>query len=269
MYRKLEILTIALPPLLIGGFEFIRHMYLLPYISMKTGNYIITALTLALSFLYTKWVFRIIRRQNKQLAKEQAHLAVYEERERLARELHDGIAQTLFFLNVKLKQGHIEEARNAVAMIDNHVRQAIFNVRSIPDVASGSFPARLAKWLEQWSALTGIEVEHEFTDIPEGFFTSAHEVPLFGIIQEAFHNIRKHSQAQNAFLRLQARVRSGWELEIRDDGVGIDTENISPRQYGISMMADRAHEIGAQFEIKMGEPIGTVLLLTAPRGGTS
>ncbi|MGZ4107049.1 MAG: sensor histidine kinase [Tumebacillaceae bacterium] len=264
-FRKLEILTCLMPPALIGGFEFIRHMYLLPYISMETGNFIITELTLVLSFLYTTWVFRLIRSQNKQLAEEQSRRAVYEERERLARELHDGIAQTVFFLGVKLKQGRIDDARNAVAMIDNQVRQAIFNVRSMPD-GDGSLIDRLDRWLEQWSALSGIDVEHRLDKLPEGVLTSAQEVHLFGIIQEAFNNIRKHAHARHAFLSLTLHEADGWQMEIRDDGIGIAPDNLAANRFGITMMTERARDIGATFEIKQHAEGGTVLLLTAPDG---
>ncbi|MCK9906283.1 histidine kinase, partial [Frankia sp. Cpl3] len=118
---------------------------------------------------------------NEKLVEEQARRAVYEERERLARELHDGIAQSLFFLNVKLKQDQLDDARIAVSAIDSHVRQAIFNLRSLPEEGS-AFSARLDKWLTQWSALSGIDVIHDLA-IAEGFFSPAEEVQLFGVIQ--------------------------------------------------------------------------------------
>lgn len=266
MYRRLEIVTILMPPLLIGGFEFVRHLYLLPYISMKTGNFIITGLTLVLSFLYTTWVFRIIRRQQTQLAEEQSRTAVYEERERLASELHDGIAQTLFFLGVKLKQGRIDEAQNAIAMIDDNVRQAIFNLRSLPDTGGG-LRDRLCNWLDKWSTMTDIEVEPKLVSLADGRFTPTQEVLLFNIIQEAFNNIRKHSHAQKAGILFQDKPRGGWQMLIWDDGRGICEPSPEANQYGLTIMAERAEKLGAVLEIGRRARGGTDLLIKTHGGG--
>jgi nitrate/nitrite-specific signal transduction histidine kinase len=264
-YRRLFLLTVLLPPLIIGGFEYVRHDFLLSYMSMETGNLFITLIAFALSFLFALWVFRMIKRMNERLVEEQARRAVYEERERLARELHDGIAQSLFFLNVKLRQGQLEEARAAVTEIDKHVRQAIFNLRSLPEEGS-SFTSRLEKWLAQWSALTGVDVEHEW-NLPDDFFSPAEQVQLFGIIQEAFANIRKHAYARHVNITLHQEGEKDFRLSISDDGVGLD-ENVSDTQkYGMSMMRERAQKLRADFSIRSGENGGTQLLLVSQKGG--
>lgn len=259
-YRTFYWLTALLPAIIIGGFEFIRHDFLLPYLSMERGNVYITILTLILSFLFADWMFRTIEKMNAKLVEEQARRAVYEERERLARELHDGIAQSLFFLNVKLKQGQLDDARIAVSAIDNHVRQAIFNLRALPE--EGSLEQRLEKWLAQWSALSGVDVTTEL-HIKETFFSSAQEVQLFGIIQEAFANIRKHAQARHAWIRLTTQEPRQWELAIEDDGVGISAESAEAKKYGLAMMRDRARQMPATLEIKRRDAGGTIITLTS------
>jgi nitrate/nitrite-specific signal transduction histidine kinase len=264
-YRKLFLVVVLLPPLIIGGFEFIRHDFLLAYMSMETGNLYITLIAFLLSFLFASWVFRMIKRMNARLVEEQARLAVYQERERLARELHDGIAQSLFFLNVKLRQGQLEEARAAVSEIDRHVRQAIFNLRALPEEGN-SFNARLEKWLAQWSALTGVEVEHQL-DLPDGRFTPAEQVQLFGIVQEAFANIRKHAQARHARILLQPEGKQGWRLVISDDGKGLDQQSGRENKYGMMMMRERAQQLGADFAVRARETGGTELLLVSGKGG--
>ncbi|OPY58395.1 MAG: Sensor histidine kinase LiaS [Pelotomaculum sp. PtaU1.Bin035] len=201
-YRTLKWFTILLVPLIIGGFEFMRHDYFLRYIPMETGNYYITILTFFLSYFYATWMFRVIEKTNRHLSEEQARRAVYEERERLARELHDNIAQTLFFLNVKLKKGQVEEARFAASDIDHQVRQAIFNLRDLPEEGV-SLSQRLNKWIQEWSMLTGIETVPNI-NIPVAYFSSGEDVQLFGIIQEAFTNIRKHAGAKQVKIDLAA-----------------------------------------------------------------
>ncbi|KEO85039.1 sensor histidine kinase [Tumebacillus flagellatus] len=268
-YSRLQWFSVLFPTLLVGGMEYIRHAYLLPYLSMAEGNLLITCLVLVLSFFYATWVFRTMRRINARLAEEEARRAVYEERERMARELHDGIAQTLFFLNVKLRQGRVEEARSAVAAIDNHVRQAIFNLRDLPEEGD-TLTCRLEKWLGQWSTLTGIDVQHDFQAPPEGFFEAAAEVQIFGIVQEAFHNIRKHAGATQAFCSFRWQPDGEWRLRIADNGSGIDEESVrrlDPQKYGLRMMTERAKKLHADFTIRNAVDGGTELILQAGKKG--
>lgn len=179
---------------------------------------------------------------NNKLVNEQSKRAVYEERERLARELHDGIAQSIFFMNIKLKQGDVEAATRALSTIDNHVRQAIFNLRSEPEIV-GSLSSRITKFHSEWSVITGIEVEEEI-QIPHNFFTTKEEVQIFAIIQEAFANIRKHANASKVNITMRD-VIDGWQLKIADNGNGINPSKKSSRQYGLLMMEERAKQLGA------------------------
>jgi signal transduction histidine kinase len=257
-YRILQILTVVLPTLLIGGFEFIRHEFLLDVLSMDTGNVYITVLTFILSLLFSFWAFRVIRTTNERLAQEQAKRAVYEERERLARELHDGIAQSLFFLNIKLKQGHIEDASRAVSMIDHQVRQAIFNLRSSPEDGE-SLATRLTKWLSEWSSLTGIDVEEDI-ELNQICFTTKEEVQIFAIIQEAFANIRKHSGASHVSIEFKGG-EDRWRLKIADNGIGFDSTMLSAKKYGISIMKERAKQLKASFHLSKREIGGTELIV--------
>jgi two-component system nitrate/nitrite sensor histidine kinase NarX len=253
-----------LAPLIIGGFEFIRHTLLLKYISMSAGNYYITFMTLILSSIYATWMFRTIEGINRRLSEERATIAVYEERERLARVLHDSIAQTLFFLNIKLQQGQMEEARFAVSEIDHQVRQVIFNLRSLPEEGA-SLNARLRRWLEEWSIITGIEIIPEI-EIPFAFFSSGEEVQFFGIVQEAFTNIQKHAGARRVDITFDARA-DGWTLRIADDGTGMVSGVDRPKKYGISMMRERSARLGATCDLQNREQGGLEICLTSCRRG--
>ncbi|MCK9918271.1 ATP-binding protein, partial [Microbacteriaceae bacterium K1510] len=147
--------------------------------------------------------------------------------------------------------------------IDSHVRQAIFNLRSLPEEGS-AFSARLDKWLTQWSALSGIDVIHDLA-IAEGFFSPAEEVQLFGVIQEAFTNIRKHANASHSSIRLVTGERKQWELQISDDGCGITEPETASKRYGLSMMRERAAQLGATLTIRTGEAGGTEITLNHPK----
>jgi nitrate/nitrite-specific signal transduction histidine kinase len=264
---KLKLLTILLPPVIIGGFEYIRHDFLLSEMSMESGNLYITGLTLLLSYLFASWMFRSIERNNERLAAEQSHRAVYEERERLAQELHDNIAQILFFLNVQLKKGELQEARSAVSEIDHHLRQAIFNLRTAPEEGA-TFSSRLAAWLDEWSGLSGIAVDQRI-DIADQSMPLAAELQLFSIIREAFTNIRKHSQADHAVIDLRTDKKGqDWHLEIRDNGIGLgdeDTRQKVPNRYGISLMRKQAAELGASLVVRTTSQGGTEIRVSGAR----
>lgn len=262
--RLFKWFTILVPVIIIGGFEYIRHEFLLNYLTMEAGNFSITVITLLLSYLFASWMFQSIQRSNEQLTMGEARRAVYEERERLARELHDDLAQTLFFLNVKLKQGDLEEAKAAVSEIDNSLRQAIFNLRTPPEEGT-SLEQRIRKFLKDWALVTGIELQEKLS-VAEESFSSAEEVQLFGIIQEAFTNIRKHSMATEAAIELTAQP-GAWLLQITDNGRGIQHAEAKGKKYGIELMHKRAAELDASLELKMrvpgetGSGTGTMLIV--------
>lgn len=265
--RTLKLLAIILPTLIIGGFEYIRHEFLLDELSMEAGNVYITVLTLFLSYLFASWMFRSIRRTNERLAAEQSKRAVYEERERMAQELHDNIAQILFFLNVQLKKGQIQEARSAVSEIDHHLRQAIFNLRTAPEEGA-TFVSRLSTWLDEWSGITGIAVEQAIDEFEQSV-APAEEVKLFAIIREAFTNIRKHSQADHASIELRlTRGETGtdWMLRICDNGVGMGTYDgeSHANRYGLTFMRKHASEMEAHLTLDTMPEGGTELMVSGP-----
>lgn len=155
----------------------------------------------------------------------------------------------------------MEEAKAAVSEIDNSLRQAIFNLRTPPEEGT-SLEQRIHKFLNDWRLLTGIELQEEL-EIDELSFTPAEEVQLFGIIQEAFTNIRKHSMATEATILLEAQS-DAWKLLITDNGRGLQHSEASGTKYGIELMQKRASELGATFELKANaDTAGTELTVQA------
>ena len=260
--RTYKFFTVLVPVLIIGGFEYIRHEYLLQYLTMEAGNFTITVITLLLSYLFASWMFNRIERSNETILRSEARRAVFEERERVAQELHDDLAQTLFFLNVTLRQGNIEEAKAAVSEIDNSLRQAIFNLRTPPE-ESASLGQRIHTYLANWRLVTGIELQ-ETIQLKEDSFTPTEEVQLFGIIQEAFTNIRKHSMATVATLQLETDS-SGWQLRITDNGCGFRLDALKDTTYGIKLMQKRASDLGASLSYRSEQGAGTDVIVLAKR----
>lgn len=257
-YRKLTFFTALIPTLLIGGFEFFRHSALLHQISMDAGNYLITILTFIISFAFASWMFNTIKKKNQRITNESEMRAIYEERERLAKELHDSIAQTLFLLKVYLKKGKVEEAGSLVNSIDTQLRQAIFNLRMNP-TEHVKFANRIENWLEDWSTVSGIEINSDIRLI-DHYFTPGEEVLLFGVVQEAFTNIRKHSEADDIFFKFHSR-NDEWEMIIEDNGIGFNLTEIGANHYGLSMLKERSDKLNAIIEINTKVDHGTKISL--------
>jgi len=99
-YKQIKWLILIIPTLTIGLWEYVRHDFLLPYISMELGNVLAPIIVFLVTILFLTQLFDILERNQKELERAKALQAALEEREKIARELHDGIAQSLFLINV-------------------------------------------------------------------------------------------------------------------------------------------------------------------------
>lgn len=196
-----------------------------------------------------------------------------EERTRLAREIHDGLAQTLAFLKIEigraermLAQGKSDQAARILkdssrtigdAYLD--ARQAIENLRRVPE-------ERLDAWLRQvaedFEVLTGLHVEVALNlthDFPPNV-----QAQMIRIVQEAFNNVRKHAQADH--VRLAAREQAGETLiEVADNGRGFSpADTVAAARFGLRGMRERAESIGAEFQVASQPGEGTTVCLHIP-----
>lgn len=204
-------------------------------------------------------------------------LAVAEERARIGREMHDGMAQVLAYVNTKaqaveeyLRRGKVEEAGRhldelALAARDVYadVREGILALRA---ASNGSRP--LARTLEDFAALwqeqTGIDVECSIDAGVE--FSDQAELQLLRIVQEALTNVRKHAGAEHAWLAVNTddgRVT----VEVRDDGAGFNPERQGgggePR-FGLAVMRERAESVDGELTVESRPGEGTTVRLVVP-----
>lgn len=103
-YRQIKWLILLLPTLTIALWEYVRHAFLLPYISMDMGNVLSPLLVFFVTLVFVRYLFSILEKMQEELRQEKEKKAALIEREKLARELHDGIAQSLFLLSVKMNK---------------------------------------------------------------------------------------------------------------------------------------------------------------------
>jgi signal transduction histidine kinase len=199
--------------------------------------------------------------------------AILGERTRLAREIHDGLAQTLAFLKIEigraesfLSQGKSEQAARILkdssrtigdAYLD--ARQAIENLRRAPDDSLETWLNQAAEDLKELSCQSvdvDVHLTHDFPAIVQA--------QLIRIVQEALTNVRKHAQANRVRLAV-------WEdgedtlIEVADDGRGFGpTNSVAAARFGLRGMRERAESIGAEFQVISRLGGGTTVQLRVP-----
>ncbi len=223
------------------------------------------------------------RRAEQQQAQAQRVLATLQERDRLARELHDELAQELALINVQaqlagdlLAAGQTEQARAQLQILARHARQAQVDVRGeigklLHGFAVGEdFPGALERFICAFRQTCGIDARfiQPQQGRPTPTFDPATEVQLLRIVQEALTNIRKHAGATKVRVALMGEPGSA-RLVIEDDGVGFDPQRrpTERQSYGLGIMAERAKEFNGQVVVESAPGEGTRVIVTAPTGG--
>ncbi|GEO26529.1 hypothetical protein AAC03nite_23140 [Alicyclobacillus acidoterrestris] len=270
------------PALVIGGFETVRHTLLTNILPMEMGNWVTAVIDAVVIAIVSRTLFQRFARTEQALSQERESRAVMEERERLARTLHDHIAQSLFYAGVQIQavksrtsasadptlQSELDDISQSLREMDENVRQAIFNLKQ-KSVVGGAFEDRVRSYLDQTLSPTRIRWTMEASS-PLPALLTTEQVQLFGILQEAITNVMKHARASHVRVRLEADERDAtrWQFTIEDDGVGFDWQNVSQqapgaRRYGMEMMATRARDMGAEFLVQSSVE-GTVITIQSP-----
>jgi two-component system nitrate/nitrite sensor histidine kinase NarX len=215
---------------------------------------------------------------NARLEREQIRDAVMRERQSMAAELHDSIAQTLAY--VKLRMPLLQEAikecnesaalrysadvRRAVTEAHASLREVLSNFRAPVDPLGLRHALRSS--VDEFESSTGIELA--FQDRAAGLeLSGVQEAQLFRIVQEALTNIAKHADARHSWLTIE-RHGDVVEILVEDDGHGVPVGEPGARasHYGIDIMRQRAARLGGQVEIGRREGGGTRVRVCVPVG---
>jgi signal transduction histidine kinase len=222
------------------------------------------------------------RRAEQQQAQAQRVVATVQERERLARELHDELAQELALINIQaqladdlLAQGRVEQAREQVQLLARQTRQAQLDVRGeiskllYRNAAGEDFLGALKRFIDTFQQTYGIETQFVLpNNQPEVAFEAATEVQLLRIVQESLTNVRKHAQATR--VRVVFTSDSDCtQLVIEDNGIGFDAEHLPAgrQSYGLGIISERAKEFEGQASVVSTLGQGTRIVVTIPVNG--
>lgn len=224
---------------------------------------------------------RRLAAERQALTQQAEQVAVLEERQRLARELHDTVSQELFALAMML--GAIRnilpatngEARDQLSRAEDVARRAQSSMRGLiralrpVELGSRSLAAALESLLDEVGERQGIATELQVQG--QGVLPAGIEDALFRIAQEAVSNAVRHAQPTRISLTLH-RSGSDLSLTVADDGSGFDPKTVATH-IGLGSMRERAAEIGGQLNIQSRTGAGcTVQLrltgLAAPKEGS-
>ena len=225
-----------------------------------------------LRFLAAQVTFAV---RNAQAYLRAEELALAEERNRIAREIHDGIAQALAFMALKLDLAErlldtdrkralaeLAQVRDTLRAQIREVRRSIFALRPI-DLERYGFLESLRRYSLAFAEQAGFRVRLELPERVE--LSQASELVLFRVLQEALTNAAKHARPGLVQVRLVPMGERGARLEVRDNGRGFAQATPGPMGgFGLTQMRERVEARGGQFAVESAPGEGTVVRVELP-----
>lgn len=196
--------------------------------------------------------------------------AIMNERHRLAREIHDGLAQHLAFLKMRVSWlrrtpatidvSHLQDVEGVLETALIEARHAITTLRAEP--LGTSTVEAIGGYAEEFGQVSGIEmVLPRPQDVPEAGPKS--RVELLRIVQESLNNVRKHARATRVEIDVRERD-GGLEVSVCDDGIGFVTSGGARGHFGLQIMRERAESVGGKLDVESQPGAGTAVTIWVP-----
>jgi signal transduction histidine kinase len=213
---------------------------------------------------------------NARLHEQVGQLAVVEERDRIGRDLHDGIIQSLYAVSLSLEdlpslmdedpadaERRLDQAIDAIHLTIRDIRNFIFGLRP-EGVDGGDVVAGLAALAEEFERNTLIEVDLRLDRDAPPDLSAAHGSQLLQLAREAMSNAARHAKPRRLGVALR-RDDDRSIVEIVDDGIGFDPSVAAgPGHHGLTNMAARAEAMGGQLTIDSRPGAGTRIIVSLP-----
>ncbi len=215
------------------------------------------------------------------LDQQAQRLSIMQERNLLAHELHDSLAQTLASLRFQvrmlddtLRQGDEAQARGELGEIQSGLEEANTELRGLlahfraPMDKRGLLPAledTVARFRRETGIVTFFQKECQQPSLPASL-----EIHVLRIVQEALTNVRKHSRARAVRILLRCDKAGAYHVMVEDDGIGMPTETLESKpgeHLGLAILRERAERLGSELTIESEPAEGTRIELnfTHPR----
>ena len=198
--------------------------------------------------------------ERARLADESATHARADERTRLAREIHDTIAQSLTAIALEIEAGEAEKALRITRATLEDARRSVMNLRAEP-LAGRPLAQALALLVREFTSQSGIRVSLDTADACS--LPLAAEAELYRIAEQALANVRQHARAKTVRLTLRCTRRT-VAMSIEDDGIGFDPRRIADDRHGVRGMRERARLAGGTLRVVSARGKGTRIVARAP-----
>ena len=267
--------------------------------ALNMGRAIEISLTMALiwvvvigwSTLLALWIRTIMRESTRrkqlieqleaaqdELAAVERQAGVLEERQRMAQEIHDTLAQGFTSIVLQLEaaeqalpddmnsvEDRIQKARDTARTNLEEARRLVLALQPEP-LQQSSLVEALRRETERWTQDTGVKANFSVTGVPRNLHPQC-EVTLLRALQEGLNNVHKHAQAEEVNITL-SYMADQVALDIQDDGIGLDLENLESAKsdggFGLQAMRQRAEQNGGKLLIESADGKGTTLVVQIP-----
>ncbi|MEJ6951230.1 sensor histidine kinase [Natronospora cellulosivora (SeqCode)] len=247
---------------------FTYHIDNLIFISLGAG---IISLLLHLFYIYYEQLDERIR-----LEKENKNIALIEERNRIARELHDSVSQNLFGISLHLNTlpAIIDKDRDRVfeltktlqdmvQEVQTEMRLMIYELRPL-DLKNKSFFEALEGMISLFKQRYKLDILYDFSG-DENTINDTQQLALYRFLQEALNNIVKHAETKQVVISLTTDEEE-LKLLIKDNGKGFDIKSINQEgHFGIISMEERLEELGGSLKIESIINEGSKMIARIPR----
>jgi len=211
---------------------------------------------------------------NARLAKAErqkaTQAAAFAEREQLAADLHDNLAQILSFTRIKLERLDevlvenqnaeervtLKQIETAIGIAYQQVRDALVGLLK-PDLVSDDFAKKLAATVDDFSATNNFPVKLEIRDSSALSISDTIQIQVVQIVGEALSNVQQHSKAKDAWVAVD-RVNGQARFTIEDSGIGFDPQKpMGDNHFGLRIMRTRTERSGGEFSLSSQPGEGT------------
>lgn len=283
-YLWLKLLTIWGPTLFVAGGELFRTIYLRRHFSPAMVSAIAVGTTLVGAIIFSWYVFRAMENLERERRAYKEAMLSLQERERIAREMHDGVAQNLAVLKIevfKLREAvqryqdpaltrQSDQLESIVNQTYLEVRQTLYDLRASQRLHEGFWPT-VERQLEEFHRVSGVRVQFEPLRPPQELWNELASVQILRIIQEALANVRRHAEASRVAVTCRLEEQS-VRIQVEDDGRGFNVDQLDTSavdHYGLQVMQERAEAIGGRLEVASRRGVGTTVAIVLPAQGRS
>jgi signal transduction histidine kinase len=257
-------------------------------VNLSFNLFLIGAVVIGWAALLALWMRTIMRESTRrkqlieQLEAAQEELAaverqagILEERQRMAQEIHDTLAQGFTSIVLQLEaadqalpedlssvEDRIHKARDTARINLEEARRLVLALQPEP-LQQTSLAEALRRETHRWEQNTGVSTSFSVTGLPKTLHPQC-EVTLLRALQEGLNNVFKHAQAADVNITL-SYMADQVALDIQDDGQGFDPQNLdTSRGFGLQAMRQRAEQNGGTVIVESAEGKGTTLVIQMP-----